>query len=127
MSLFTRSRALALSGAIAAAALAFTLLPSAHASTLSLLPFPFPFPPFTGIFGPWWIFGPHGNPYKTVPQPVAFACFGGGGNCECPSDNFHDSGTLINVWPGFQCAYPAGACTWEDVVRPAASCVRGAR
>ena len=50
-------------------------------------------------------------------QTIAFACFGGGGDCQCPSDNNGDSGVLINVYPGFQCAYPGGACTWEDVVR----------
>lgn len=98
--------------------LTVTLAAYANAQLLAgLLPFPFPFPPFTGIFGPWWIFGHPSNPYKTVPQPVAFACFGGGGNCECPTDNTHHSGVLINVWPGFQCAYAAGACTWDDVVR----------
>lgn len=85
--------------------------------TVNILPFPFPFPPFFGIFDPWWFFGTPSKPYKTVPQQVAFACFGGGGNCECPSDLNKDSGVLINVFPGFQCAYPDGACTWEDVVR----------
>ncbi|KAF7790610.1 hypothetical protein EIP86_001566 [Pleurotus ostreatoroseus] len=47
-------------------------------------------------------------------QTIAFACYGGGGDCECPSDNNGDSGVLINVYPGFQCAYPNGACTWDD-------------
>lgn len=49
-------------------------------------------------------------------QTVAFACYGGGGDCECPADLNGDSGVLINVFPGFQCAYPNGACTWEDKV-----------
>ena len=49
-------------------------------------------------------------------QNVAFACFGGGGDCECPLDNNGDSGVLINVYPGFQCAFPSGACTWDDKV-----------
>lgn len=49
-------------------------------------------------------------------QTVAFACYGGGGDCECPSDLNSDSGVLINVFPGFQCAYPGGACTWDDQV-----------
>ena len=49
-------------------------------------------------------------------QTVAFACYGGGGDCECPSDLNGDSGVLINVFPGFQCAYAGGACTWDDKV-----------
>ena len=49
-------------------------------------------------------------------QTVAFACYGGGGDCECPVDNNGDSGVLIHVYPGYQCAYPNGACTWSDVV-----------
>lgn len=49
-------------------------------------------------------------------QNIAFACFGGGGDCECPSDLNGDSGVLINVYPGYQCAYPNGACTWDDKV-----------
>ena len=51
-------------------------------------------------------------------QSIAFACFGGGGDCECPIDNNGDSGVLINVYPGYQCAYPNGACTWEDKACP---------
>ncbi|KAJ3539193.1 hypothetical protein NM688_g6403 [Phlebia brevispora] len=47
-------------------------------------------------------------------QTIAFACYGGGGDCDCPEDTFGDGGVLINVWPGFQCAYPSGACTWDD-------------
>ncbi|KZT04432.1 uncharacterized protein LAESUDRAFT_727905 [Laetiporus sulphureus 93-53] len=48
-------------------------------------------------------------------QSVAFACYGGGGDCECPTDLTGDSsGVLINVYPGYQCAYPGGACTWSD-------------
>ncbi|EKM51426.1 uncharacterized protein PHACADRAFT_263551 [Phanerochaete carnosa HHB-10118-sp] len=47
-------------------------------------------------------------------QTVAFACFGGGGDCECPTDLNGGSGVLINVYPGYQCAYPNGACTWDD-------------
>ncbi|GJE96167.1 hypothetical protein PsYK624_123600 [Phanerochaete sordida] len=47
-------------------------------------------------------------------QNVAFACFGGGGDCECPLDSTGEQGVLINVFPGFQCAYPSGACTWDD-------------
>jgi hypothetical protein len=49
-------------------------------------------------------------------QNIAFACFGGGGDCECPNDLHGDSGVLINVYPGYQCAYPNGACTWDDKV-----------
>ncbi|KAI0086851.1 hypothetical protein BDY19DRAFT_959053 [Irpex rosettiformis] len=47
-------------------------------------------------------------------QTIAFSCYGGGGDCECPSDLNGDSGVLINVYPGFQCAYAGGACTWDD-------------
>ncbi|OSX60080.1 hypothetical protein POSPLADRAFT_1075451 [Postia placenta MAD-698-R-SB12] len=48
-------------------------------------------------------------------QTVAFSCYGGGGDCECPTDLTGDSaGVLINVYPGYQCAYPGGACTWDD-------------
>lgn len=50
-------------------------------------------------------------------QTIAFSCYGGGGDCECPTDNNGDSGVLINVYPGFQCAYGGGACTWDDQVR----------
>lgn len=51
-------------------------------------------------------------------QTVAFSCYGGGGDCECPTDLTGDSaGVLINVYPGYQCAYPGGACTWDDKVR----------
>lgn len=51
-------------------------------------------------------------------QTIAFSCYGGGGDCECPSDLNGDSGVLINVYPGYQCAYPNGACTWDDKVCP---------
>ncbi len=50
-------------------------------------------------------------------QTIAFSCYGGGGDCECPTDNNGDIGVLINVYPGFQCAYAGGACTWDDQVR----------
>ena len=33
-------------------------------------------------------------------QTIAFSCYGGGGDCECPTDNNGDSGVLINVYPG---------------------------
>ena len=49
---------------------------------------------------------------------IAFACYGGGGDCQCPTDLNGDSGVLINVYPGYQCAYVDGACTWDDVVSP---------
>ena len=88
-----------------------------NAQLLGIIPFPILFPPFTGLLGPWWIFGPSNKHYRTVPQPVAFTCFGGGGNCECPKDVFGDNGVLINVFPGYQCAFPSGACTWDDKVR----------
>jgi len=47
-------------------------------------------------------------------QTIAFSCYGGGGDCECPTDLNGSSGVLINVYPGYQCAYPNGACTWDD-------------
>ncbi len=50
-------------------------------------------------------------------QTIAFACYGGGGDCECPTDLYGKSGVLINVYPGYQCAYAGGACTWDDKVR----------
>ncbi|PSR84228.1 hypothetical protein PHLCEN_2v5516 [Hermanssonia centrifuga] len=87
---------------------------AAKANLLPFLPFPFDLPPFIGTSGPYWIFGPQ-HQSKTLQQTVAFACFGGGGNCECPIDKNKDSGVLINVFPGYQCAYPNGACTWDDV------------
>jgi hypothetical protein len=34
--------------------------------------------------------------------------------CDCPSDNEGHQGVLINMFPGYQCAYPGGACTWSD-------------
>lgn len=73
------------------------------------------------------VFSPSSNLHRRglTGQNIAFACFGGGGDCECPSDLHGDSGVLINVYPGFQCAYPNGACTWEDKVgylRPNKSC-----
>lgn len=67
-------------------------------------PFPIPFP---------WPF-PH--PHPIAFQPIAFACYGGGGDCDCPIDLTGDTGVLINVYPGYQCAYTGGACTWDDVV-----------
>ena len=61
---------------------------------------------------------PNPNLHKRLAgQSIAFACFGGGGDCECPTDLNGGSGVLINVYPGYQCAYPNGACTWDDKVR----------
>ncbi|EPT00855.1 hypothetical protein FOMPIDRAFT_85963 [Fomitopsis schrenkii] len=52
---------------------------------------------------------------RVAGQSVAFACYGGGGDCDCPIDLMgDDNGVLINVYPGFQCAYASGACTWDD-------------
>lgn len=36
--------------------------------------------------------------------------------CTCPQDLNKDSGVLINWFPGYQCAYPGGACTWSNTV-----------
>lgn len=63
----------------------------------------------------WWPFPP--PPGHGTGQYVAFACYGGGGNCACPTDLTGDShGVLVNVYPGYQCAYTGGACTWDDKV-----------
>jgi hypothetical protein len=35
--------------------------------------------------------------------------------CACPIDNNLDTGVLINVFKGYQCAYTGGACTWDSV------------
>ncbi|EPQ58039.1 hypothetical protein GLOTRDRAFT_35940 [Gloeophyllum trabeum ATCC 11539] len=44
---------------------------------------------------------------------VLIGCYpGGAGGCPCPTDLNGDSGVLINVFPGYQCAYPSGACAW---------------
>jgi len=52
---------------------------------------------------------------RLATQSVAFACYGGGGDCDCPTDVTGDNGgVLINVYPGYQCAYTGGACTWDD-------------
>lgn len=56
---------------------------------------------------------------RTCPeQPILYASFVAGCNdCKCPIDLNGDSGVLINVYPGYQCAYPAGPCMWSDTVR----------
>ncbi|CAL1701823.1 unnamed protein product [Somion occarium] len=52
---------------------------------------------------------------RQAPQGVLIGCYSGGaGGCPCPIDNFGDEGLLINVFPGYQCAYPEGACSWSD-------------
>lgn len=54
---------------------------------------------------------------RQAPQGVLIGCYSGGaGGCPCPIDNFGDEGLLINVFPGYQCAYPEGACSWSDKV-----------
>ncbi|EPQ53889.1 hypothetical protein GLOTRDRAFT_25998, partial [Gloeophyllum trabeum ATCC 11539] len=35
--------------------------------------------------------------------------------CICPADSYGEWGILINIFPGYQCAYPNGACAWSDV------------
>ncbi|KAI0791238.1 hypothetical protein C8Q75DRAFT_66459 [Abortiporus biennis] len=48
-------------------------------------------------------------------QPILIGCYpGGAGGCPCPKDNNGDTGVLINFFPGYQCAYPNGACSWDD-------------
>lgn len=50
--------------------------------------------------------------------PVLQACLPSGEPpCACPRDLNNDTGVLINVYPGYQCAYTGGACTWSDTVR----------
>ncbi|OCH89942.1 hypothetical protein OBBRIDRAFT_793755 [Obba rivulosa] len=54
---------------------------------------------------------------RDVTQQVAVACFQpptSGFECTCPTDLNNNTGVLINVFPGYQCAYPGGACTWSD-------------
>ncbi|KAI0791240.1 hypothetical protein C8Q75DRAFT_757309 [Abortiporus biennis] len=52
---------------------------------------------------------------RDAPQGVLIGCYPGGlGGCPCPIDNFNNTGVLINVFPGYQCAYPNGACSWND-------------
>lgn len=55
---------------------------------------------------------------RTTQPPPLIGCYPGGvGGCPCPKDKFGDSGVLINFFPGYQCAYPGGACSWDDQVR----------
>lgn len=35
-------------------------------------------------------------------------------DCVCP-DVFEWPGVVLNVFAGSQCAYPNGACTWDEV------------
>ena len=57
---------------------------------------------------------------RDAPQGVLIGCYPGGlAGCPCPIDNNGDTGVLINVFPGYQCAYPAGACAWNDRVSEA--------
>jgi hypothetical protein len=45
--------------------------------------------------------------------PTVAPCASSG--CVCPLDNNSDTGVLINQFKGYQCAYPHGACTWDNV------------
>ncbi|THG97410.1 hypothetical protein EW026_g4583 [Hermanssonia centrifuga] len=109
------------------AALAFTLIVTAQARS--------------AVRSPSYTFLPASDLHRRTltGQTITFACYGGGGDCECPADNNGDYGALINVYPGFhinsgctcprdnngdtgvlinqftgyQCAYPDGACTWD--------------
>jgi len=52
---------------------------------------------------------------RDAPLGVLIGCYPGGlAGCPCPIDKDGDSGVLINVFPGYQCAYPSGACSWDD-------------
>ncbi|EPQ53914.1 hypothetical protein GLOTRDRAFT_24256, partial [Gloeophyllum trabeum ATCC 11539] len=43
-------------------------------------------------------------------------CYLGGPTaCDCPADATGIPGILVNVFPGYQCAYPNGACSWSDI------------
>lgn len=58
------------------------------------------------------------------PDPVLIGCYpGGAGGCPCPKDNNGDKGVLINFFPGYQCAYPGGACSWDDQVSASLVCL----
>ncbi|EIN12683.1 hypothetical protein PUNSTDRAFT_61129 [Punctularia strigosozonata HHB-11173 SS5] len=55
--------------------------------------------------------------HRRTTQQVAVACYqqpSDSAPCACPTDLNGDSGVLINYYPGYQCAYPGGACTWGD-------------
>lgn len=55
---------------------------------------------------------------RTGTEQVTIACHTDGAPaCICPKDLNGDTGVLINVYPGYQCAYRNGACTWSDQVR----------
>lgn len=63
------------------------------------------------------------NPYdrrsslerRSAASQVPIACYSdNSGPCDCPIDLNNDTGVLINLFPGYQCAYPHGACTWDD-------------
>lgn len=52
---------------------------------------------------------------RTTQTAPLIGCYpGGAGGCPCPKDKNGDSGVLINFFPGYQCAYPDGACSWDD-------------
>ncbi|KIY51209.1 hypothetical protein FISHEDRAFT_70852 [Fistulina hepatica ATCC 64428] len=55
---------------------------------------------------------PHAK--RAVTNQIPTACYDGGAPCVCPIDNNGDTGVLINYYPGYQCAYAGGACTWND-------------
>jgi len=55
--------------------------------------------------------------HRDLTQQIAVACFTppfSPTECTCPIDLNGDTGVLINVFPGYQCAYAGGACTWDD-------------
>jgi hypothetical protein len=57
--------------------------------------------------------------HRRTTSQVAVACFQqptASAPCACPTDLNGDDGVLINYYPGYQCAYPGGACTWGDKV-----------
>jgi hypothetical protein len=52
--------------------------------------------------------------------PTSAPC--GQDGCACPIDNNLDTGVLINEFKGYQCAYPGGACLWDNVRTPYSVC-----
>jgi hypothetical protein len=63
-------------------------------------------------------FSPVSSLARRGASQVTVSCSSGQGltGCDCPADLNGDDGVLINVFPGYQCAYPGGACTWSDNV-----------
>ncbi|TFK50239.1 hypothetical protein OE88DRAFT_1632347 [Heliocybe sulcata] len=61
--------------------------------------------------------GPTGSlVQRASANPLTLSCYlGGPATCECPIDARGVPGILVNVFPGYQCAYATGACSWSDI------------